>query len=127
MFSIDACALTELPRGCEYWNDKRMVQLVNGTESHVHTFDGRMYGLTSQYNAKGLPIKKPWKVVSWGVHFKELQKTCDGRHQHVPCAGRDHPAPNSEKDTGRCDKSSRSTSISAMDERHGQRSNPTAA
>ena len=57
VFSVDACALTELPRSCEFWNDKRMVQLVNGTESHVHVFDGCMYGLTSQYNAKGLAIK----------------------------------------------------------------------
>lgn len=89
VFSIDACALTELRRSCEYWNDKRMTQLVNGTESHTHNFDGCMYDLTSQYNAKGMPIKKPWKVVSWGVHFKDLQKICDGRHQRVPCAGRD--------------------------------------
>lgn len=36
-----------------------------------------------------MPIKKPWKIVSWGVHFQDLQKTCDGRHQHAPRAGRD--------------------------------------
>ena len=88
VFSIDACALTELPRSCEYWNDERMTQLVNGAGSHTHHFDGCMYGLTSQYNRKCTPIKKPWKILSRGVHFQDLQKTCDGRHQHVPCAGR---------------------------------------
>lgn len=89
VFSIDAYALTEFPRSCEYWNDVRVQQLVNGTGSHVHHFDGCVYGFTSQFNKKRVPIKKPWKIVSWGVHFQELKKTCDGRHQHVPCAGRD--------------------------------------
>ena len=83
------CALTELPRSCEYWDDERVTQLVNGTESHAHHFDGCMYGIASQHNKKCMPIKKPWKIVSWGVCFHELKKTCDGRHQHVPCSGRD--------------------------------------
>ena len=42
---IGAPALMELPRGCDYWRDKRMIDLVDGTENTEHAFDGCMYGL----------------------------------------------------------------------------------
>ena len=28
---LDAMALLELPRGCDYWNDARMISMLNGT------------------------------------------------------------------------------------------------
>ena len=59
-------ALLELPRGCDYWKDRRMTDLVEGTVSHEHKFDGCMYGLKSQFQETPKPIKKPWKIVTWG-------------------------------------------------------------
>ena len=89
VFAIGACALTELPRSCEYWRDDRMTTLIEGTESHVHDFDGCMYGLATHYGHRNIPIKKPWRIVSWGVQFQSLMKKCDHKHQHAPCAGRE--------------------------------------
>ena len=53
--------------GCDYWNDERMKFLINGTQSTVHDFDGCMYGLKSQFKDVGTAIKKPWRIVSWGL------------------------------------------------------------
>ena len=84
-----AMAMLELPRGCDYWNDERMKFMVNGTESTVHEFDGCMSGLKSQFKNAGAAIKKPWRIVSWGVSFSDLHTKCDGSHSHGPCAGRE--------------------------------------
>ena len=86
---ISAMALLELPRGCDYWNDERMKFLINGTESNVHEFDGCMYGLKSQFKDVGTALKKPWRIVSWGVEFPDLHEKCDGSHTHGQCAGRE--------------------------------------
>ena len=86
---IEAPALMELPRGCDYWRDKRMTDLVDGTENVEHAFDGCMYGLRSSYTKEPMPIKKPWKIISWNIHFPELHQTCDHSHEHVECAGRE--------------------------------------
>ena len=82
-------ALLELPRGCDYWKDRRMTDLVEGTVSHEHKFDGCMYGLKSQFQETPKPIKKPWKIVTWGVSFPKLHRRCDRRHDHIECAGRE--------------------------------------
>ena len=86
---LHAMALLELPRGCDYWNDERMKFLINGTQSTVHDFDGCMYGLTSKFKDVGTAIKKPWRIVSWGVEFFDLHAKCDGSHIHGQCAGRE--------------------------------------
>ena len=52
-------------------------------------FDGCMYGLKSQFKDAGMAIKKPWRIVSWGVSFFDLHEKCDGSHPHGPCAGRE--------------------------------------
>ena len=31
----------------------------------------------------GTAIKKPWRIVSWGVSFFDLHEKCDGSHPHV--------------------------------------------
>ena len=85
---LDAMALLELPRGCDYWHDERMKCMIDGTESHTHDFDGCMYGLTTQFGGHHTPIKKPWIIVSWGVKF-DLHKRCDRRHDHGKCEGRE--------------------------------------
>ena len=46
---IGAMAMLELPRGCDYWRDKRMTDLIRGTDSYTHEFDGCMYGLKSRF------------------------------------------------------------------------------
>ena len=89
LINIGSPALLELPRGCDYWKDRRMTDLVEGTVSHEHKFDGCMYGLKSQFQETPKPIKKPWKIVTWGVSFPKLHRRCDRRHDHVECAGRE--------------------------------------
>ena len=49
VIELDAMALLELPRGCDYWHDERMNLMINGTDSYIHDFDGCMYGLTTQF------------------------------------------------------------------------------
>eukprot|EP00435_Cladocopium_sp_Y103_P038752 s1874_g10.t1 len=82
-------ALMELPRGCEYWKDERVVSAIEGTDNTVHDFDGCMYGLKSKHDTKHNPIKKPWRIVSWGVSFPKLKRKCNRKHEHSECAGRD--------------------------------------
>ena len=89
LINIGSPALLELPRGCDYWKDRRMTDLVEGTVSHEHKFDGCMYGLKSQFQETPKPIKKPWKIVTWGVSFPKLRRRCDRRHDHAECAGRE--------------------------------------
>ena len=48
-----------------------------------------MYGLKSQFQETPKPIKKPWKIVTWGVSFPKLRRRCDRRHDHAECAGRE--------------------------------------
>ena len=84
---LGACALFELPRGCDYWKDERVSNVI--TFGVAHNFDGCRYGL-KQKHAKGkrLPIKKPWRIFSWNLDFgNSLDKRCNGDHEHAPCAG----------------------------------------
>ena len=89
LINMGSPALLELPRGCDYWKDRGMTDLVEGTVSHEHKFDGCMYGLKSQFQETPKPIKKPWKIVTWGVSFPKLHRRCDRCHDHVECAGRE--------------------------------------
>ena len=82
-------SLLELPRHCDYWKDPRMVKLIEETENYINDFDGCCYGLREQFSHPPKYIKKPWRIVSWGVDFGEsLSKRCDGRHEHAPCASK---------------------------------------
>ena len=63
--------------------------VVEGTVSHEHKIDGCMYGLKSQFQENPKPIKKPWKIVTWGVSFPKLRRKCDHSHIHAECAGRE--------------------------------------
>ena len=48
-----------------------------------------MYGLRPRFTKIGTPIKKPWRIILWGVSFKNLHGKRDGSHVHGPCAGKD--------------------------------------
>ena len=86
---IGAKAMLELPRGCDYWRDKRMMDMVRGTDSNTHGFDGCMYDLRSRFRNVGVPIKEPWRIISWEVSFNKLLSKCDGSHDHEQCAGKE--------------------------------------
>ena len=76
-----AAILFELPNGCELELKK---QIKNG-ESHEF---GRRHGLKQRYAKKPLPIRKPWRVISWNFDLgKPLSKKRNGNHSHGPCAG----------------------------------------
>ena len=63
--------------------------MIKGTDSHDHQFDGCMYGLKTQNTNIGSAIKKPWRIISWGVSFDGLHSKGDGSHTHGQCAGRE--------------------------------------
>ena len=83
-----AAILFELPGSCDYWKDERLHEVVHDGISHE--FDGCRYGLKQRYAKKPMPIKKPWRVVSWNFDLgSSLSKKCNGNHEHGPCAGRE--------------------------------------
>ena len=83
-----AAILFELPGSCDYWKDERLHEVVHDGTSHE--FDGCRYGLKQRYAKKPMPIKKPWRVVSWNFDLGgSLSKKCNGNHEHGPCAGRE--------------------------------------
>ena len=62
--------------------------MIEGTDSSIHDFDGCCYGLRQKFGDSSKYIKKPWRIVSWNVDVgNQLSLKCDGRHEHVPCAG----------------------------------------
>ena len=86
IWPIQAIQNLDVPGGWG-WNDERMKFLISGTQSTVHDFDGCMYGLKSQFKDVGTAIKKPWRIVSWGVEFFDLHEKCDGSHTHGQMCG----------------------------------------
>ena len=68
VINMDAMAIMELPRLCAYCKDPRNTDMINGTDAHVHDFDGCMYGLKTNHINEGTAIKKPWRIVTWGVN-----------------------------------------------------------
>ena len=69
MYERQHCgALLELPTGCAFWNDKRMLDLMSGTDCrhfHVH---GWLYGVVEQDGGAGrsknlvVSLVKPWQT-----------------------------------------------------------------
>lgn len=89
VIEMNGMDLLELPNGCDYWRDPRMIELMDGTETHDHRFDGCMYGLKTTYQKVNMRLKKPWRIISWGVFFPGLRDVCDGKHEHGKCEGRE--------------------------------------
>ena len=81
----------EWPRQCSYWLDPDVQQFVweHGLQS-VH-LDGCMFGLVAQHGSRsGVPIKKPWRIdTNSPALLQHVARTCDGSHEHTPCAGSD--------------------------------------
>ena len=85
-----AAILFELPGSCDYWKDERLHEVVHDGDGISHEFEGCRYGLKQRYAKKPMPIKKPWRVVSWNFDLgSSLSKKCNGNHEHGPCAGRE--------------------------------------
>ena len=50
----------------------------------------RLYMMELVTSLMGVPIKKPWRIVSWNFDLGgSLSKKCNGNHEHGPCAGRE--------------------------------------
>ena len=90
LFQHQLCgALMELPSGCSYWKDPRLISFMDGTPCRRFHIHGCMYGVVEQHGG-GRAIKKPWSFVSWNRgNPKGLEMKCDGSHDHVPCAGQE--------------------------------------
>ena len=79
-----AAILFELPGSCDYWKDERLREIVHDGTSH--DFDGCRYGLKQRYAKKPLPIKKPWRVVSWNFELGDsLSKKCSETQSRQQC------------------------------------------
>ena len=78
--------INEWPRSCRYWRDKDVVAFFEHYNMSYVDFDGCMVGLTS---AKGVPIKKPWRIATNCNEIIEALSNlkCNGSHKHCPCAG----------------------------------------
>ena len=87
---LDAMALLELPRGCDYWNDDRMMSMVNGTQSNVHDFDPWVHVWVQDTIQECRYVHQETLENRFlGVSSNDLHSTCDGSHTHGPCAGRE--------------------------------------
>ena len=61
--SVGARIFVEWPRGCAYWNDKRVSGFLTKYGFSFADFDGCMYGLIAAYGStQGMPIRKPWRI-----------------------------------------------------------------
>lgn len=92
IIQLAGMALMELPRGCDYWKDDRLTSVLDGSDHYNHEFDGCMYGLKTKFSDEEESLKKPWRIVSWGVEFQSMRKKCDHSHDHGKCAGRETKA-----------------------------------
>lgn len=77
LIQLGGMALMELPRGCDYWKDDRLTSVLDGSDHRNHEFDGCMYGLKTKFTDEEESLKKPWRIVSWGVEFPSMRKKCD--------------------------------------------------
>lgn len=87
---VGASVFIEWPRGCAYWREPCVVNFLRKHDFKRTHFDGCMYGMVAVHGPEsGTPIRKPWAVESLNSCLPEyLNKVCDGKHKHTPCAGR---------------------------------------
>ena len=84
---LDCCHVhyaLEWPRGCTYWDMKRVQKWLDDHKCVKANFDGCRLGLV---NHEGIPVKKPWTVATTMSHL--LQQLdglrCTGGHSHAKC------------------------------------------
>ena len=80
----------EWPRACSYWRENAVTSFVSKHGFSRVTFDGCALGLVS--NRTGLPIKKPWAVLTSCPQLVSALQVfvCPGpvvHSTHQPCAG----------------------------------------
>ena len=80
----------EWPRACSYWREDAVTSFVSKHGFSRVTFDGCALGLVS--NRTGLPIKKPWAVLTSCPQLVSALQVfvCPGpvvHSTHQPCAG----------------------------------------
>ena len=81
----------EWPKYNMYWKEPVVQDFICKHDFSVVDFDGCMFGLVSHHGKQaGVPIRKPWRIATNSVALrKALSLTCDGRHQHAACQGKD--------------------------------------
>ena len=81
----------EWPRFCAYWQEPEVQQFVNQHGLQSVYFDGCMFGLVSRFGqSAGIPIRKPWRVdTNSPALLQSLDRCCNHKHDHTPCAGSD--------------------------------------
>ena len=81
---LDCCHVhyaLEWPRGCTYWDMKRVQKWLDDHKCVKANFDGCRLGLV---NHEGIPVKKPWTIATTMSH---LMQQLDGLrcHPHAKC------------------------------------------
>ena len=88
--TVGARVMLEWPRSCSYWRAPRVANFLGQMRFKFTDFDGCMYGLVTKFREKAMPIRKPWRIACMNTSLPQfLNKTCDHKHEHAPCAGRE--------------------------------------
>ena len=77
----------EWPAHCDGWNDERIVGLIRGLGLSSVKVDGCMLGFKGM---NGHSLKKPLCILTNCKEFVARcgNLTCDNKHKHEPCSGR---------------------------------------
>ena len=81
----------EWPRRCAYWHKRSVKTFMREYGIQEHHLDGCAFGLVSHApRTMGMPIRKPWTIVSYMPSFASLHRGCPHTpDQHAKCAGTD--------------------------------------
>ena len=84
---LDCCHVhyaLEWPRGCTYWDMKRVQKWLDNHKCVKVNFDGCRLGLV---NHEGIPVKKPWTIATMMSHLMQQLDglRCTGGHPHAKC------------------------------------------
>ena len=84
-WAVGATVMLEWPRFCDYWQEKRVAELLAEMKFNFTDFDGCMRGLVAKHKGNASPpIRKPWRIAYLNSSIaSDLNKMCDGSHRHV--------------------------------------------
>ena len=61
--AVGATVMLEWPRFCDYWQEKKVSELLAYMQFKFTDFDGCMYGLVAKNKTdESVPIRKPWRI-----------------------------------------------------------------
>ena len=67
----------EWPRGCTYWNDRRVRTFLKKFNLKKYNMDGCEFGLVSKATkTEGMMLKKPWRIASDVEQFWRMERMC---------------------------------------------------